>query len=71
MSTITMKQKIPQALERLPDNSTVEDAIEQLWFMAKVEEGLRQSDAGETMRMMRLNSVCFDEAESLDPSRIP
>ena len=36
-------------MERLPDIATLEDAIERLCFLAKVEEGLRQSDAGETI----------------------
>ena len=44
-----MKQKILQVVERLPDTATLEDAIERLCFLAKVEEGLRQSDAGETV----------------------
>lgn len=47
MSTQTPKQKILQAVERLRDGATMEDAIERLCFLAKVEEGLRQSDAGE------------------------
>ena len=49
MSTQTTKQKILQAVERLPDNATLEDAIERLCFLAKVEEGVRQSNAGETV----------------------
>lgn len=49
MSTQTPKQKILQAVEHLPDNATMEDAIERLCFLAKVEEGLRQSTAGETV----------------------
>ena len=49
MATETVKQKILQVVERLPDTATLEDAIEQLCFLAKVEEGLRQSDAGETV----------------------
>ncbi|MDH4186011.1 MAG: hypothetical protein OEV08_03350 [Nitrospira sp.] len=49
MSTQTVKQKILQAVEKLPDTATLEDAIERLCFLAKVEEGLRQSDAGETV----------------------
>ncbi len=49
MGTQTVKQKILQAVERLPDTATLEDAIERLCFLAKVEEGLRQSDAGETV----------------------
>jgi predicted transcriptional regulator len=49
MSTETVKQKILQVVERLPDTATLEDAIERLCFLAKVEEGIRQSDAGETV----------------------
>ncbi len=49
MATETVKQKILQVVERLPDTVTLEDAIERLCFLAKVEEGIRQSDAGETV----------------------
>ena len=49
MATQTVKQKILQAVEMLPETATLEDAIERLCFLAKVEEGLRQSDAGETV----------------------
>ncbi len=49
METPTPKQKILQAVEHLPDNATLEDAIERLCFLAKVEEGMRQSAAGETV----------------------
>jgi predicted transcriptional regulator len=49
VTTGTAKQKILQALDQLPDNATVEDAIERLCFLAKVEEGLRQSERGETV----------------------
>ena len=49
MSTQTTKQKILQAVEHLPENATLEDAIERLCFLAKVEEGVRQSNAGETV----------------------
>ena len=45
----TAKQRILQAVEGLPENATLEDAIERLCFLAKVDEGLRQSDAGETV----------------------
>ena len=49
MAAETVKQKILQGVERLPDTATLEDAIERLCFLAKVEEGLRQSDVGETV----------------------
>ena len=49
MAIETVKQKILQVVERLRDTATLEDAIERLCFLANVEEGLRQSDAGETV----------------------
>ena len=49
MATETVKQKILQVVERLLDTATLEDAIERLCFLVKVEEGLCQSDAGETV----------------------
>ena len=49
MNAPTAKQKILQAVENLPDNATLEDAIERLCFLAKVEEGLRQSTVGEVV----------------------
>jgi hypothetical protein len=44
-SSATTKEKILEALQALPADATVEDAIERLVFMAKVEEGLTQLDA--------------------------
>ncbi|MBA5865169.1 MAG: hypothetical protein GDA67_00565 [Nitrospira sp. CR1.3] len=49
MTIGTVKQRILKAVEGLPETATLEDAIERLCFLAKVEEGLRQSDAGETV----------------------
>ena len=42
----TEKQRAIEALQGLPEHATIEDAIERLCFIAKIEEGLRQSDAG-------------------------
>jgi predicted transcriptional regulator len=41
----TEKQRAIDALRALPEQATIEDAIERLCFIAKIEEGLRQSDA--------------------------
>ena len=49
MDAQTAKQKILEAVERLPEDATLEDAIERLCFLSKVEEGLRQSNADETV----------------------
>jgi len=42
----TAKQKILEAIETLPADATLEDAIERLVFLAKVERGLAELDAG-------------------------
>lgn len=41
------KARILSALEDLPSDATLEDAIERLVFLAKVEEGLAELDRGE------------------------
>jgi len=43
------KKKVLEAIEELPSDATVEDAIERLYFLAKVQKGLRQAAAGQTM----------------------
>jgi predicted transcriptional regulator len=47
MPGATLKQRAIEAIQALPENATLEDAIERLCFIAKVEEGLHQSEAGE------------------------
>jgi len=47
--SITIKQKVLEAVQQLPPDATVEDAIERLYFLAKVERGIAQADAGETL----------------------
>ena len=42
---ITDKERAIEALRTLPEQATIDDAIERLCFIAKIEEGLRQSDA--------------------------
>lgn len=43
------KQRIIHALDDLPENATVEEAIERLYFLAKVEKGVAQLDNGEAI----------------------
>ena len=47
--TMTTKEKALQALKELPDDASIEDAMERLLFLAKVEKGLQQADAGQTV----------------------
>ena len=46
MSGSTAKQKVLEAIEKLPADATLEDAIERLVFLAKIERGLAELDAG-------------------------
>ena len=47
MSGSTAKQKILEAIEKLPPDATVEDAIERLVLLAKIERGLAELDVGQ------------------------
>jgi predicted transcriptional regulator len=46
---MTTKAQMLQAVENLPDDASVEDAINRLLLLAKVERGLQQVDAGQTI----------------------
>ena len=41
------KQQIVRAIEDLPDDAKIEDALDRLYLMYKVEKGLEQADRGE------------------------
>jgi predicted transcriptional regulator len=47
MSTPTIRDRILEAFQDLPPNATYEDAIERLVFLAKIDAGLAELDAGE------------------------
>jgi len=46
MGATENKQRILRALEDLPDDAIVEEAMERLYFLTKVDKGLAQLDAG-------------------------
>jgi predicted transcriptional regulator len=46
---MTTKQKVMNAVRGLPENASYEDAMERLLFLAKIEKGLKQADAGQTL----------------------
>jgi predicted transcriptional regulator len=56
MEISQVKQDIVRAVQDLPEDATVEDATERLYFLAKIERGLEQSEAG--------NTVSYDEIKS-------
>lgn len=46
MPTSTARERILEALQDLPDDATVDDAIERLLFLARIDAGLAELDAG-------------------------
>jgi predicted transcriptional regulator len=49
MPSETDKQRVLEAIQSLPDTATIDEAIERLCFLAKLEEGYRQSRAGQVV----------------------
>jgi predicted transcriptional regulator len=49
METPQVKHETIRAVQELPEDATVEDAIERLYFLAKIERGLEQSENGKTI----------------------
>jgi predicted transcriptional regulator len=43
---MTTKDRVLHAVQELPEDSSIEDVMERLLFMAKVERGIQQADAG-------------------------
>ena len=43
------KQDILKALENLPEDASIEDAIDRLVFLSKIERGLQQAKGGQTI----------------------
>lgn len=46
-SSAGTKQQILKAIEDLPEEACVEDALDRLYLLYKVERGIRQADRGE------------------------
>ena len=49
MTEPNVKERVLEAVRELPDDATVEDAMERLYFLAKVEKGLREAETGTTL----------------------
>ena len=46
---MTKKEKILQALQKLPDNVSIEGAMEQIMFLSRIERGIEAADASWTV----------------------
>jgi len=43
------KDLLKQAVKDLPSDATIEEAMERLLFLAKIEQGLAEANAGKTV----------------------
>jgi len=67
METSQAKIEIVRAIQDLPDDATFEDAMERLYFLAKIERGLAESD-GETISHEEIEARFRNDKNSLDSS---
>ena len=44
---MTTKEEILELMEQLPEDATIEDAIEKLVVLYKIQQGLKQLDKGQ------------------------
>jgi predicted transcriptional regulator len=49
LAETTVKHKVLKAIEELPHDATFEDVLEHLYFLSKIDKGLQQVAAGETV----------------------
>ncbi len=49
MKNSTVKEKILNAVNELPDEVSFEDAMERIYFLYKIEKGIQQADAGQVV----------------------
>lgn len=46
---MTTREKARRAVQELPDDVSIEDAMERLFFLAKIERGLQEADSEQTI----------------------
>ena len=46
---MTVKEKVVHAVQDLPEDASIEDAMERLFFLSKIEKGIQQADSGQTL----------------------
>ena len=49
MADTTVKYRVLKAMEEMPQDVTFEEVMERLYFLYKIDRGLKQVEAGNTM----------------------
>lgn len=49
MAELTLKQRVLESIEKLPQDASLDDIVEQIYFIHKIEVGLSQSRKGDVI----------------------
>jgi hypothetical protein len=71
VSTVTTKEQMLKAIMELPDDATVEDAMERLYLLYKVERGIAQADAGQKVSQDEARQHGARSLERFEPPSDP
>jgi len=66
--SVAAKQLLRDAIELLPEDATVEDAMDRLYFLAKVARGLDAADRGDVVSHEEARSIALGE-DATDSAR--
>jgi predicted transcriptional regulator len=58
---VTAKQLLREAVERLPEDATLEDAMDRLYFLAKVARGLDAAEQGDVVPHEEARRMLLDD----------
>lgn len=62
--SVSAKQLLREAVERLPEDATVEDAMDRLYFLSKVARGLDAADRGDVVPHEEARRVLLAELDA-------
>lgn len=66
--SVTAKQLLREAVERLPEDATVEDAMDRLYFLAKVSRGLEAAEQGDVVPHEEARRMLLDDPNAASPA---
>ncbi len=66
--SVTAKQLLREAVEQLPEDATVEDAMDRLYFLAKVARGLEAADRGDVVPHEEARRMLLDDSNPASPT---
>jgi len=62
------KQNILRAVQSLPEDTSIEEAMERLFFLFKIEKGCNEADSGKTVSHIEAEKLLYSALKSLSGS---